>query len=364
MLAGIIDEAAKEWQVTVFQLLSNVNNTKGNRLYESEGFSNTGKTIVVPKIRHSGRIELDQRSLFVKTDMESDLQEQDNPLVIHRAAIVYPNGNTTAVVFDQLLETGDEERKQLQHGLESAWKDIDPAGSEIEQSCFVTLPKDKECIARVEMFGGEFCGNATRSVIWLLTEGKDYEGKIEVSGTDKPLEFSVKSGVVTVEMPLPKDEELVQEVAEGQLVKLDGISHVVVSGDDLQKKLSPRELLSELLTENKYGLANEPAVGVTYYDKQSKHAQFCVWVSSIDETFDETACGSGTCAIGIALARALRSGGTIDVIQPSGESIRTFSDVDEEGNVTKSTIAGTVSVLYDGGIKIAQLYVTGKYKKG
>ena len=99
-------------------------------------------------------------------------------------AVAYPSGNTTAIVFDQLLSI---ERKVLNDSIMRSWKATNPAEPEIEQCCFLTPALSSEAVARVEMFGGEFCGNATRSAAWLVTGGEDYSGLIEVSGAENPL---------------------------------------------------------------------------------------------------------------------------------------------------------------------------------
>jgi diaminopimelate epimerase len=275
------------------------------------------------------------RSLYAETGGLSTLK---------RVAIVYPSGNTTAVVFDQLLDT---DRKILNDQVMQAWKRGYPDESKIEQCCFVTLPCSSDAAARVEMFGGEFCGNAARSAAWLITGGKEYTGKLEVSGVDRSLEFTVKNGEVSVEMPLPVSGQFVTQVREGSLVWLDGIMQLVVTQENQRKCQTPRMLLTRLLSENAYNLADQPAVGVSYYDQKSGKAEFCVWVNEVDTVFDETACGSGTSAIGVALATMRGESVALPVIQPSGESIATAA-VFEEGTVTKSKIAGAVNVLYDG----------------
>jgi diaminopimelate epimerase len=216
------------------------------------------------------------------------------------------------------------------------------------------MPKDQRAVARVEMFGGEFCGNATRSVIQLITEGKDYQGMIEVSGVNRPLNFNVKDGSIAVEMPLPQNSELATKVAEGMLVQLDGIAQLVVTDSEQQQYRSPREVLQAILAENKYGLAEQPAVGITYYNPISNKAEFGVWVKEVNTIFDETACGSGTCAIGIASALQTQQNQRLEVIQPSGESITTEAAFDiETGKVVASNIAGKVSVLYDGELALS-----------
>ena len=268
------------------------------------------------------------------------------PTRLKRAAVVYPSGNTTAVVFDQMLNS---DREDLNSRVMSAWKNRASGQPDVEQCCFVTQPENKGAVARVEMFGGEFCGNATRSVIQLITEGKDYQGMIEVSGVNRPLKFTVRDSVITLEMPLPQDGKLVTQVNEGTLVQLDGIAQLVVTDTAIQQSQNPRELLNQLLEQNRYGLAQQPAVGVTYYYRLTNNAEFVVWVKEVNTVFDETACGSGTCAIGVASALDTKQNQKIEVAQPSGERITTEAAFDKEsGQVVASNIAGKVSVLYDG----------------
>lgn len=265
--------------------------------------------------------------------------------VIERLAVMYPSGNTTAVVFDDLLT---EPREQLNGQIMQNWQQQNPDKPEIEQCCFVTGPRDPRAIARVQMFGNEFCGNATRSVLGLLANGQDLEGLIEVSGTDSLLTFNVEGDEVSVAMPLPEDKDkLVEQVEEGVLVHLDGISHLVVTDSTLRDSVTAKDMLESLLEQNRYSIKSHPAFGVTYYDQATTMADFAVWVNEVNTIFDETACGSGTCAIGVALSEATKTDVKLDVLQPSGEVIATESDYDAQG-VRASRITGTVSVLHDG----------------
>ncbi|HEU4966689.1 MAG TPA: GNAT family N-acetyltransferase [Candidatus Saccharimonadales bacterium] len=326
-----------------YEIRTTVRNEKAISLYTSSGFTEESGTEVVAQHRQDGRLALDERVYLSKPP----LPEQERRDKLKRAVIAYPSGNTTAIVFDQFL---DGDRKKLNEQVMQTWKALKPEQPEIEQCCFVTLPRNPNAVARVEMFGGEFCGNATRSVAWLITKGQDYRGLIEVSGVERPLEFSVKDGQVAVEMPLPEAAELVQSVPEGSLVQLDGIAQLVVTNPkDVQ---TPRQLLTDLLRTNKYGLADQPAVGVSYYDEPSGKAEFCVWVNAIDTIFDETACGSGTCAIGVAESAKTQQPVELTVVQPSGESIRTETQYANDA-VTKSFISGEVAVLYDGELKLS-----------
>ncbi len=270
------------------------------------------------------------------------------PTVLKRAAVLYPSGNTTAVVFDEPQRVG---RKSLNRKILRAWKQLRPDKPEIEQCCFVMQSNLQGAIAKVEMFGGEFCANATRSVIWLLKKGRNSSGSIEVSGVDRPLSFEIKDRIVSLDMPLPQGKSFVRRVEEGILIQLDGIMQLVVIAVDARRRQSPRQLLRALLSTNKYGLAKQFCVGVSYYNPRSNKAKFCVWIKEVDTFFDETACGSGTCAIGVALATMLESSVAFSVVQPSGERIDTVA-MYQSGKVTKSRISGGVNKLYEGGLEL------------
>lgn len=350
VLRVLMNEALRR-EPAALEIRTTSRNDRAIGLYSSEGFAREPVTEVVAQTRQDGRLALDERVYLRKDINKENGMNMEKPVQLKRAAIMYPSGNTTAVVFDQML---DADREGLNASVMSAWKDKFPEQSEIEQCCFVTLPKDSSAIARVEMFGGEFCGNATRSVIQVITGGRNYQGTIEVSGVDKPLGFSVRDGSIAVEMPLPRSEKLATQVDEGVLVQLDGIAQLVVTNSDSQQTQAPRELLAKLLQENKYDLALQPAVGVTYYDEATKEAAFGVWVKAINTVFDETACGSGTCAIGVAAALAQKQTQKLEVVQPSGESIVTEAIFDNEsGEVITSNIAGKVSTLYDGELSLS-----------
>lgn len=343
-LQRLIDTALETGTDTL-EICTSKENVKAISLYESALFVKNPVLKAAPHMRVGGKIELDERVYLTRTENEGTMEK---PARIRRAVIAYPSGNTTAIIMDQML---DADRETLNQQVMDAWKKENPGQPEIEQCCFVTLPKDKAAVARVEMFGGEFCGNATRSVIALVTKGQDYTGKIEVSGVDRLLDFSVKDGIVDLQMPVP-EEDVTQTVGEGTLVKLDGITHLVVTDPTMLDSSTPRAVLEKLLTDNAYGLADQPAVGVSYYDPETKKSDYAVWVREVKTIFDETACGSGTCSIGIALASTANQGVELEVIQPSDEIIKTTAQIDPSGKVS-SRISGEVTMLYDGQLKLA-----------
>ena len=74
-----------------------------------------------------------------------------------------------------------------------------------------------------------------------------------------------------------------------------------------------------------------------------------VYVKSIDTFYAETACGSGSVAVGLVTAkRQGKSVNNAEIRQPSGHSI--FVDVDfTNGFFEKASIEGRVEILYEGG---------------
>lgn len=267
---------------------------------------------------------------------------------IKRIAIMYPSGNTTAVLFPPVNLS---DKKSLNAGVMRAWKTLRPLEPEVEQVCYIAQPKNPLALARVEMLGGEFCGNATRAVIALVMAGRNGSGIVEVSGVEKPLRFSVSKDVISLEMPF-EEVNMLTPITEGVLVRLQGITQLVAS-DDARRTCTPRELLGKILRNKKYKLRNEPAVGVTYFDPTSKRASFAVWVNAVDTTFDETACGSGTAAIGAVAAHEAKKAQRIRVIQPSKEWITVSARYNARAKTSeKIRIKGNVRTLFDNALLV------------
>jgi diaminopimelate epimerase len=261
-----------------------------------------------------------------------------NIVTIKNLVVAYPSGNTTAVVLD---DVSDLDKMKLNATILDTWSARYPDEPEIEQCCFVTDATDPNSIGKVEMFGGEFCGNATRSVVWLLTKGKDGKGLIEASGCDKPLAYTVNGGVVTLEMPHASTSMSEQ----GTKVQFDGITQLVIPFEPTRTSLKK-------LIKADSSLRKCSAVGLTNYNTESKRAVFSVWVREVDTIFDETACGSGTAAIGIALAAQTKTNQKLDVVQPSGEPITVATKVNDKGTPVITKISGKVRVLFSGEMKL------------
>src|SRR4051812_12238872 len=93
-----------------------------------------------------------------------------------QVAILRPGGNDTALI-------AGIPKKKMRRAINDA---VMQKFLSIEQVGFYEFNFIKN-EARLEMAGGEFCGNATRSLAYLLLNGKIGEVKICVSGTKQIL---------------------------------------------------------------------------------------------------------------------------------------------------------------------------------
>ena len=134
-----------------------------------------------------------------------------------------PAGNRTAIVRSGVPKS---ERARVAAAIMA-----DPALS-AEQVGFETRPLYGKSLGRLEMAGGEFCGNAARSYGYLLCREKEIDHcKIEMSGTREQLEVicDFERETSAAQMPMPEKLEMAGEEAEGlyPLVISRGITHMI-----------------------------------------------------------------------------------------------------------------------------------------
>ena len=151
-----------------------------------------------------------------------------------------PSGNITVLVTTDVPET---ERLSV---VQEMFKAVPTC----EQVGFVSVLGPKRI--RLEMMGGEFCGNATMSAAAYLASMNDSEGTftVESSGVDEPVEVEIKRKsdscgdlangknceqvyIGTLEMPMPELGRIECKTAGGEtvqcpLINLDGISHMLM----------------------------------------------------------------------------------------------------------------------------------------
>ena len=249
--------------------------------------------------------------------------------------IYCPGGNDTALV--NTLVTGRCLRKKINDQIMK----INPS---VEQVGFVSKKQNRYSLV---MAGNEFCGNATRAAAYYFLFGNPGQIKISVSGASKLLEAGVNStNQVWAKMPIFSSLKCASKINNYWLVKMQGISHVIISRQQLfsnQKlaKTEARKILTKLDLLNKY-----PASGVMFVNKNRGITSLepVVWVRDIKTFFYETACGSGTTALGIYEAVISGKPYNQPVIQPSGMKIEVTVKLGKN-KIKSASINGPIKVL-------------------
>lgn len=220
-----------------------------------------------------------------------------------------PGGNTTVLLVDTGLSPDQHEHV--------AGILLSPLHLHAEQVGFITLHKPS-----LRMAGGEFCVNATRSMgavlalQGLLTHNEDglLCATVPVSGISSPVRLEVQalprgpqrtldSAVI---VPLPK-ENLCTQLEEGiVLVRLPGISHVLL--DAARHPLCGHWKEEAAAVRARYHLEEECAVGCIWWQKPHSGANMptlsmkpVVWVRDLNSTCLESSCGSGATACALML---------------------------------------------------------------
>lgn len=219
----------------------------------------------------------------------------------------------------------------------------------VEQVGF--LEPSAACAARLQMMGGEFCGNGTMALgAWLcrrdkLPAGARRELVLEVSGAPSPVACAITRVrgcyVGTVSMPLPDDITSVSLALQGMQVSLPvvflpGICHVIVSAEMLTRPQAEEALRrwAELLPRE--------AVGLLLWDEPRSAFAPLVYVKGTDSAVWEQCCGSGSAAIGAYLT-ALRGAPQHLSLRQSGGSIAVITNTNGE-KLSALTITGTVTL--------------------
>lgn len=239
---------------------------------------------------------------------------------------VRPGGNDTALCT-QVVESL-EDRKRINDLIMKNYPNIEQVG-------FINLDPNN---AELMMAGGEFCGNATRSSAWRILEGKPGTLEIKVSGVDKKLKAGVTPELEAfAQMPIYSDVSNIEfDDTSGKncTVKMEGITHYIDfdhSKIDGLNNTQIKEFGLGMIKEK--GLDKYPAAGVIFVSEKPEGLTISpvVYVRDINTVFYETACGSGTTAVGMCLA--LGSGESIKdvpIIQPTGLSIKVSVEFDGE----------------------------------
>ena len=243
-----------------------------------------------------------------------------------------PAGNITLFVLDP-VPSGDR--------ADVAARLMSLPGSDVEQVGFLCPPLQGGQ-GRMEMAGGEFCGNATRAFGMLTAQrlGGLSQVLVEVSGCPGPVTVDVDwtSHSARAGMPLPRSV-LSAEAAgrSGFLVDLGGIAHFVV--EDVSPCLE-FFMAAEPLFQRLPGLE---AYGVIFLDSRNGTITPLVKVPAADSLVWEGSCGSGSLAAAAVQSRFAPDGPFVrDYIQPAG-TIRVTIDR-RDGGAVHAYIGGPVTL--------------------
>ena len=255
-----------------------------------------------------------------------------------RYALLNPSGNRTALVLDPVPAAG---RNRITAAL------IDRC----EQVGYLMPPSVPGVLGRLQMMGGEFCGNASMAAAAFLlrSELKVSETRdvlLEVSGAEKPVFCRIcreKDGWLgTVEMPLI--QEILEVSVDGEAltaVRLPGILHLI----DLRSGRT--RAASEALLRKAAEIFPDPALGLLQWREAEGKMIPLVFVRESGTLVWESACGSGSTALAGWIA--LQSGQSMEqsISQPGGV-LRVRAEL-REGQLHRLLLTGRV-VLEETGV--------------
>lgn len=183
-------------------------------------------------------------------------------------------------------------------GYRKAYTDciIEQIDKDVEQVGFIS-PAYEGAPLRMDMMGGEFCANATRAYGLYSAGFYDTDGLVDievyVSGhqgtTDVIADVKNQKAYVALDAPIGR-ENLTIAGKDCTLIKLHGISHLVVEGEE------DRDFVDKALEVLKKDHKDE-AYGVLFFNKDKLEMIPYVYVEGSDTLFREGSCGSGTVAI-------------------------------------------------------------------
>ena len=253
---------------------------------------------------------------------------------------VNPSGNITLLVTDFVP-------RQRQNEIARRLMQLDPGA---EQVGFLEEPSVPGARARLQMMGGEFCGNATMALAgWLarqddLPDGEECIYPLEISGARRLIPCLIRrEGEVCIgTVPMPVPEEIAsREILPGislPLVRFEGISHLIVA----KGEITPARAV-EGIAQWCAGM-NADALGILFTDEEYSALRPLVYVRSTDSAVWENSCGSGTAAIGAYLAYSKKGKVQLELKQPWENTRICVSAACSGEKVSRLEISGRVMV--------------------
>ena len=248
-----------------------------------------------------------------------------------------PTGNITALV-ETAVDIAD------QPAAASHIMELEP---DVEQVGFISYEEDPAAggaPVSLRMAGGEFCGNATMCAAALFAIRSGLQGgavPVKVWGVSAPFEVLLErqaalnySAAVSIPPALAMDE---LRLADGMLpgsdslslpiVRMEGISHVIIEPDSGFFGLKDDPALAETLLRGWCGVLGAECLGMMFLGEGAAIRPMIplVYVPGADTMFWENSCASGSVAAGMYLAA--KAGAPVDVTfdEPAGR-LRVESD--------------------------------------
>ncbi len=270
-----------------------------------------------------------------------------------------PSGNMT-LLFEGLHFSSAERAMYASQGLL-------PCHIGAEQAGFVDIEQ-----GILEMAGGEFCINATRSLALLMAlkqniaNSDPWHGVVHSSGFTHPLQttvIQVKTNEANhkfyynVDLSIPLQEmPNMDELEDGiNLVRLPGISHILIDEQYLPFKSNDWQNQAAYVRA-KYGLMDETALGCIWWHERLNDAVhndivqshfFIHPVVSVKNPWAEhyeNACGSGSLAL--ALWHYSKTKLTNFIIQQPGGHLTLR--IQEDIQALKTVVGGPVNLVASG----------------
>lgn len=247
----------------------------------------------------------------------------------YTVAVLDPAGNVTAIVCSDVPAA---ERARV------AAQILRLPELGIEQVAFLTAPRSGGEI-RLEMMGGEFCGNALRCAGFYQALRNGAQGKscvfAEISGADgvQPVMADTAEGTASTVMPLPLSVQSAGWAdVQAARVTFAGITHFVIDCAQPDETLVQRAIAAA---------PEASAVGAIFLDRAHGSIKPVVFVRETASCVAENSCASGSVAAAVVLTADFADGITeIGIGQPGGTLEVGVQRTD--GAVTGLSIGGAV----------------------
>ncbi|HWQ77829.1 MAG TPA: hypothetical protein VN381_03390 [Anaerovoracaceae bacterium] len=255
-------------------------------------------------------------------------------------AVLNPAGNITLIVTTPVEKAAY---------AEIAGKLLNIPELHGEQVGFLAPPRHGGA-TRLEMMGGEFCGNALRCTGYYHALRAGIRGaavvSTEISGSDKPLDVRVDTdhNAAKAEMTLPLSiNNITVNGRTAKAVAFEGIVHFIADMPGSDSLSGIDEAFVKAAVDYAVGKLGAEAAGIMFFDRASMFIRPVVYVHETGSLVYENSCASGSAATAVTCAYGLQDGEyRFDVCQPGGVIEVELSK--RSGHFEKLAIGGRVSV--------------------